>query len=110
RLDARLLQRERRVAAAVIELDPLPDAVRPAAEDHDLLAVHRIGFAGALVAGIQIRREALELRGAGVHAAEDGANAERFALLADGDLVRAPRFRQLHVRDALPLGIEQFGA
>ena len=39
RLDAELLQRERRVAAAVVELDALPDAVRTAAEDHDLLAI-----------------------------------------------------------------------
>ena len=38
RLDAELLQREGRVAAAVIELDSLPDAVRPAAQDHDFLA------------------------------------------------------------------------
>ena len=41
RLDAELLQRERRVAAAVIELDSLPDAVRAAAQNHDLLAIRR---------------------------------------------------------------------
>ena len=33
------LQREGGVDATVVELDPLPDAVRPAAEDHDLLLV-----------------------------------------------------------------------
>ena len=36
RLEPVLAQREGGVHAAVIELDPLPDAVRPAAEDHDL--------------------------------------------------------------------------
>ena len=39
RLIAELLQREGSVAAAVIELDSLPDAVRAAAQDHDFLAV-----------------------------------------------------------------------
>ena len=41
RLDARLAQREGRVHAAVVELDALPDPVRPAAEDHDLAARRR---------------------------------------------------------------------
>ena len=36
RLEARLAQREGGVAAAIVELDALPDAVRPAAEDDDL--------------------------------------------------------------------------
>ena len=38
RLDAEFLQREGGVAAAVIELDALADAVGAAAQDHDLLA------------------------------------------------------------------------
>ena len=41
RLDAIFLQRERCVAAAVIELNALADAVRTAAQDHDLLARRR---------------------------------------------------------------------
>ncbi len=36
-LEAIVAQRERRMAAAVIELDSLPDAVRPAAQNHDFL-------------------------------------------------------------------------
>ena len=39
RLVARLAQGERGVHAAVVELDPLADAVGTAAEDHDLLAL-----------------------------------------------------------------------
>ena len=47
---AQPLQGERGVAAAVIELNPLPDAVRAAAEDHHLLAIGRVRLAGAFVA------------------------------------------------------------
>ena len=36
RFETRFVQRERRVAAAVIKLDSLPDAVRSGAENHDL--------------------------------------------------------------------------
>ncbi len=39
RLESRFLQREGGVAAAIVELDPLPDPVGPAAEDHDLAPV-----------------------------------------------------------------------
>src|SRR5205814_8587938 len=60
RLDTELLQGEGGMAAAVIEFATLPDPVRPAAENHDLLATARLGFAFALVARIEIRREALE--------------------------------------------------
>ena len=42
RLMIELLQREGGVAAAVVELDALADAVRAAAQDHDLLAIGRI--------------------------------------------------------------------
>ena len=40
-LEAVFLQREGRMHAAVVELDALADAVRAAAEDHDLAAVGR---------------------------------------------------------------------
>ena len=43
RFDAQLPQREAGVAAAVVELDPLPDPVRPAAENHDPLLAGRLG-------------------------------------------------------------------
>ena len=41
RLDAHFLERETGVAAAVIELDSLPYAIGPAAQNHDLLARRR---------------------------------------------------------------------
>ena len=70
----------------------------------------RVGLAGAFVARIEIRREALELRRAGIHAVEDGADAQRLALLAHGDLVHAPGLGQLHVGDAEALGLREFVA
>ena len=60
------LQRERRVHAAVVELDALADAVRAAAEDHDLLAIGRIRLALLFVGRVQIGRGARELGRAGV--------------------------------------------
>ena len=50
RLVAGVAQREGGVAAAIVELDALADAVRPAAEDDDLLARRDLGF-GAGLAG-----------------------------------------------------------
>ena len=45
RLEAFVAQRERGVAAAVVELDALPDPVRTAAENHDLVPRRRVRFA-----------------------------------------------------------------
>ena len=57
RLDAEFAQRETGVAAAVVELDALPDPIRPAAENHDPLPVRVLGrrfvlvFVGRVVVG-----------------------------------------------------------
>ena len=50
RLHAALGQGVDRVAAAVVELDPLADAVGPRTEDDHFVAVLRGGFAQALIA------------------------------------------------------------
>ena len=92
------------MAAAVIELDSLADAVGPAAQNHDLLAVAGVGLAGAFVIGIEVRREALELRGAGIHAVEDGLDAEFLAAVAHVDFVHAPGLGELRIGDAEALG------
>ncbi len=60
-LVAGFLERERRVHAAVVELDSLADAVRAAAQDHDLLPIGRIRLAEFLVRGIEVGRVAREL-------------------------------------------------
>ena len=85
RLVAGLGQRVGGVDAAIIELDPLPDPVRPAAEDDDLLAVGRLalvlGLAEArrLVGRVHVGRLRLELGGAGVDPLEHRADAEPVA-------------------------------
>jgi hypothetical protein len=76
RLEARIAERETGMAAAIIELDPLPDPVRPAAQDHDLLApagarlAFHIAHRGGLVGRIHVGRLRLELGGAGIDALE----------------------------------------
>ena len=75
-LVAVLAQGEGGVAAAVVELDSLPDAVGTAAEDDDLLARGRCGLVLFVVAAIEVGRVAFELGGAGVHQFEDGLDAE----------------------------------
>ena len=87
---ARLLQRERGVAAAVVELDPLPDTIGTAAEDHDLLAVGRLRFARRAarerrrIGRIHIGGGGGELGRAGVDALEHRSHRKRAALGSDG--------------------------
>ncbi len=70
-------QRQRGVHAAVVELDALADAVRTAAEDHDLAAAEvGCGLALLFVRRVHIGGGRREFRGAGVHALEDRAYAE----------------------------------
>ena len=74
------------MAAAIIELDALADAVGAAAQDDDLFAVARIGFAvhlaaqRLLVSRVHIGRGRREFRGAGIDALIDREHAEALAL------------------------------
>ena len=71
RLVAERAERLRRVDAAVVELDPLPDPVRPRAEDDDarLVAVRR-GLVLLAPGGVEVVRGRLDLAGARVDAPE----------------------------------------
>ena len=79
---ARIRQRKAGVDAAIIELNPLPDAVRTTAQDNDLLTIRGLAFAfgrakaWGFIGGIHIRRFGFELRGAGIDAFEHGAHAQ----------------------------------
>ena len=75
RVEADLLQRERGVDAAVVELDPLADAVRTRAEDHHRVARVRRGLVLFLVGRVVVRRVRLELGGARVDALVDRTHA-----------------------------------
>ena len=94
RLVAQLLQGERRMAAAVVELDALPDAVGPGAQDHDLAPVRRLRLGFFFVDRVQVRREALEFGRARVHALEHRPNPPFLAPVAHGSLGLVPQARQ----------------
>ena len=103
--EAILLERERGVDAAVIELDALPDAIRAAAENHHLL--RRVAFdlvVAAIVGRIVIGRVGLELGGAGVHEPVARHEAELLALGADGVLGLAGQMGDLPVGKPERLG------
>ncbi len=88
--DADVSEGEGGVAAAVVELDPLPDPVRPAAEDDGLLRLGRLGFAdgnlaerAGLIGRIHIGGGRGELGRAGVDALEHRADVQAAAGGAD---------------------------
>ncbi len=92
--------------AAIIELDALADAVRPAAQDEHFLRIRRLRFAFgrrhpvAFVAAIHIGRLRGELGGAGVDALEHRAHFQRMACLAHFQFVGAGQRGQLLIREA----------
>src|SRR5262249_61966792 len=87
RLEAFVAQRERRVTAAVVELDALPDAVRAAPEDDDFVLRRRVGFALLLERAVEVRRERLELGGTRVIIFAAGRPSWVTALSSDGPLL-----------------------
>ena len=93
RLEAVLMERERGVTAAVIELNSLPDAVRSAAQDDDFLLLRWRGFVFFLVGRIQVRGIAFEFCGAGVHALVHRADVMFLAQVADFFLCTLPIFQ-----------------
>ena len=107
RLEAGLAQRESRVHAAVVELDPLTDAVGSRAEDDDRLLVARFDFGLGVIAGVVVRRVRGELGRAGVHRLEHRPNAQGMADTSDHILAAAPQRRDLHVGEARLLGLAQ---
>ena len=83
------------VAAAIVEFDPLADAVRATAKDDDLFGLGGAGFAfhvahrGVFIGGIHVGGLGLELGGAGVDALEHGGDAKVAAGAADLRLIPA---------------------
>src|SRR5271157_376204 len=111
-LETIVAQRECGVAAAVVELNSLPDTIGPAAQDDDFLAIGRSGLVFVFVGRIHVRSEALELGGAGVHALVDWANVVPGAQLVHSlqsalALVRMQRLPQPCVGEAHALEVAQ---
>ena len=104
-------QRKRRVAAAVVKLNSLPDAVGPAAQNDDFLLLGRRGLVFFFVGRVQIRRVAFEFRGAGVHALVDRRDAVLLAQMPNFFLralaVEPPDPGQPPVGEAHALGLAQ---
>ena len=85
RFEAGVAQREGGMAAAIVELDALADAVRPAAEDDHLLASRDLRLVGEcagerrLVGRVHVGGRRGEFGGAGVDALEHRMHVELFA-------------------------------
>ena len=103
-LVAGLLEGPGGVDAAVVELNPLADADRPAADDHRRLLLIRQGLVFLLVGGVEVGGGGVELGGQGVHHLVDGADVPVPAELAH--LLRQPvgQGSNLLVREAQPFG------
>ena len=99
-----LLQGEGGLAAAVVELDALADAVGAAAQDHDLVAGGPAGLVFPLVGGVKIGGIGLELGGAGVHQLVDRIDAVLPAHQGQVVLIAAPEVGELPVGEAALLG------
>ncbi len=82
RLVAVVLQRKRRMAAAVVKLNALPDTIRPRTENNDLRLVRRRRFILFVVGRVEIRRHRLKLCRARIYQLEDRPDALRLAQLA----------------------------
>ena len=85
-----LAQLQRGMHAAVVELDALADAVRTAAEDHDLALLRRLRLALFLVGRVHVGRRGGELRRAGIDALVDRAHVERVPLRANRRFAACP--------------------
>ncbi len=76
RLIAQRFERKRRLAAAVIEFDPLADAIWPAAQNQDLMRAAGTGLVLLFVGAVQIGRLGLEFGRAGIHALKGWPHAQ----------------------------------
>src|SRR5262245_33573812 len=91
------------MTAAVIELDSLPDAIRPAAQDENFLAGRRIRFVLLVKTRIHIGRVGLKLRRAGIDSLENGSYIQLLSQTIDTLRPHVPRRRETSVRHACAL-------
>ena len=77
------MQRKRGVAATIVELDTLADAVGPRTENHNLRPISWVRFVFLFVRRIKIGRVGFELGAAGIDALVDGNQSKLFAISAD---------------------------
>ncbi len=94
RLVAVFAQRQRRVDAAIVELDSLPDPVRSAAQHDHLAAVGRMRLALVFVGRVHVGGPRRELRGAGVDALVHRPYAEAVPARTHLGFAFLPQMRQ----------------
>ena len=96
------------MAAAVVELDALADAVGAGRQDDraGLLCLVELGRAAALIGEVVVRSAARELAGAGVDGLYQGTNAEDLADGAHRVLALPGEVRELDIGEAHLLGGE----
>ena len=96
--------------AAIVELDSLPDTIRPGAQDQSFRTrtcrLHRgmspyLGF-GCIIGLVVIGGCARKFRSAGIDGLECRDNPERLAAGAHDDFARMRKVRYLRVRKAIP--------
>ncbi len=102
-LEARFLERQCRVNAAIVEFDALPDSVRAATEDHDLGFARRLRLALFVVGRIQVGRCRSKLRGTRIDTLVNRSNIQVQTLLAHRALVEFENFRDPSIRESLAL-------
>ena len=95
------------MAAAIIEFDPLPNAVRSAAQNHDLGPRLGVRFVFVFVGGIEVRREGFEFRRAGIDALEHRGHAVAGALQPHRSRCRSPDLCQLLIARPVSLHFAQ---
>src|SRR5690348_13715313 len=94
------------MAAAIVKLDALADAVGSAAEDHDPLFAWLLGrrFVFLFVGAVVIRRVGLELGRAGIDRLVGGHDAAGLAAVADRHFAGVPDRRELPIGETELLG------
>ncbi len=103
-LDPEVAQGEGGVHAAVVEFDPLADAVRARAQDDDLGTRGGRRLVLLFVCGVEVGRVGFELGGAGVHGLEGGHDAVLAAQEPDGVLAGVGQAGDATVGEAHLLG------
>ena len=95
------------VHAAVVEFNPLANAVRAAAQDEDFFSACFAGFIFISIGGIKVGGVGFELRGTGIHQPVSGHNALFQTFLPDVFFRGSPGQGDLPVGKAQLLGFPQ---
>src|SRR5208283_3995773 len=90
--------------AAIVKLNPLPDAIRPAAQNHDLAARGGLSLVLFFIRRVEVWRKRLKLCRARIHAFEYGPNVECPATLAHLLSGLSPKFREVGIGESILLG------